>query len=158
MHARSCFSLLCLFLSFLRAVEPYVKLRSVETVSSRHPGMLLCSAYNFYPKQIRVTWLRDGKMVTSDVTSSDELSNGNWLYQIHSYLEYTPRPGEKITCMVEHASLKEPTLYDWDPMPESQRNKIAVGTAGLVLGLVLFLVGVIYYKRNATDRVLVPSS
>ncbi|XP_023256574.1 H-2 class II histocompatibility antigen, E-S beta chain-like isoform X1 [Seriola lalandi dorsalis] len=141
-----------------KPVEPYVKLRSVETVSSRHPGMLLCSAYNFYPKQIRVTWLRDGKMVTSDVTSSDELSNGNWLYQIHSYLEYTPRPGEKITCMVEHASLKEPTLYDWDPMPESQRNKIAVGTAGLVLGLVLFLVGVIYYKRNATDRVLVPSS
>ncbi|XP_022621885.1 rano class II histocompatibility antigen, A beta chain-like isoform X3 [Seriola dumerili] len=120
--------------------------------------MLLCSAYNFYPKQIRVTWLRDGKMVTSDVTSSDELSNGNWLYQIHSYLEYAPRPGEKITCMVEHATLKEPTLYDWDPMSESQQNKIAVGTAGLVLGLVLFLVGVIYYKKNATDRVLVPSS
>lgn len=45
--------------------------------------------------------------------STDELSNGNWLYQMYSYLEYTPIPGEKITCMVEHASLKKPKLYNW---------------------------------------------
>ncbi|XP_071325278.1 H-2 class II histocompatibility antigen, E-S beta chain-like [Trachinotus anak] len=142
-----------------KPVEPYVLLRSVKTESSKHPGMLLCSVYNFYPKRINVKWLRDGKMVTSDVTSTDELSNGNWLYQIHSHLEYTPRPGEKITCMVEHASLKEPKLYDWDPLAESQRNKTAVGTAGLVLGLVFLLAGVVYYiKKNATGRVLVPSS
>lgn len=94
-------------------VEPNVKMRSVEAAISKHPAMLVCSAHNFYPKPIRVTWLRDGKEVTSDVTSTDELSNGNWLYQIHSYLEYTPIPGEKITCMVEHASLMEPKFYDW---------------------------------------------
>lgn len=34
------------------------------------------------------------------------------------------------------------------PTPESQRNKIAVGTAGLLLGLVIFFGGLIYYKRN----------
>lgn len=115
--------------------------------------------YDFYPKQIRVTWLRNGKEVTSDVTSTDELPNGNWLYQMHSYLEFTPRPGEKITCMVEHASLMEPKLYDWDPKPESERNKIAVGSAGLLLGLVFFLPGLICYtKKNTTGRVLVPAS
>lgn len=93
--------------------EPNVKMRSVEAASSRHSAMLVCSAYDFYPKQIRLTWLRDGKEVTSDVTSTEELSNGNWLFQIHSYLEYTPIHGEKITCMVEHASLMEPKLYGW---------------------------------------------
>ncbi|XP_039973123.1 rano class II histocompatibility antigen, A beta chain-like [Xiphias gladius] len=142
-----------------RPVEPSdIRLRSAEAASSQHPSMLICSVYNFYPKQIRVTWLRDGKMWTSDVTSTDELSNGNWLYQIHSILEYTPRPREKITCMVEHASLKEPRLYDWDPMPESQRNKIAVGIAGLLLGLVFLIAGVIYYKKNISGLVLVPTS
>uniref|UniRef100_A0AAQ5XFU8 Uncharacterized protein n=1 Tax=Amphiprion ocellaris TaxID=80972 RepID=A0AAQ5XFU8_AMPOC len=30
-----------------------------------------------------------------------KLSNGNWLCQIHSYLEFTPKPGEKISCRVE---------------------------------------------------------
>ncbi len=94
-------------------VEPSVSLKSVEAVGSKHPSMLLCSAYNFYPKQIRVTWLRNGKEVTSDVTSTDELPNGNWLYQIHTYLEYTPTPGENISCMVKHASLVEPKLYGW---------------------------------------------
>lgn len=38
------------------------------------------------------------------------------------------------------------------PMPESQRNKIAVGTAGLLLGLVIFVGGLIYYKRNTSGK------
>ena len=53
--------------------------------------MLVCGVYNFYPKQIRVRWLRDGQEVTSDVTSTDELADGDWYYQIHSHLEYIPR-------------------------------------------------------------------
>nr|XP_020462827.1 rano class II histocompatibility antigen, A beta chain-like isoform X2 [Monopterus albus] len=141
-----------------RPVEPYVRLRSVEAPGNRHPGMLMCSVYDFYPKQIRVTWLRNGEEVTSGVMSTDELSNGNWLYQIHSYLEYTPRFGETISCVVEHASLIKPKKYDWVPMPESEKNKIAVGTAGLLLGLIFLLAGLIYYKKNSIGRVLVPTS
>ncbi len=75
--------------------------------------MLVCSAYNFYPKQIRVTWLRNGQEVTSDVSFTDAMSDGEWYYQIHSYLEHTPTAGEKITCMVEHLSLSEPVLHVW---------------------------------------------
>lgn len=94
-------------------VEPYVILRAVKSEGSKHPRVLVCSVYNFYPKQISVTWLRDGRETTSDVTSTDELSDGNWLHQVHSYLEFTPTPGEKISCRVEHASLMKPKLYDW---------------------------------------------
>lgn len=102
----------CIFGCFF-LVKPYVRLRSAEAGSSRHPAMLVCSAYGFYPKQIHLTWLRNGKKVTKDVTSTEELPNGNWLYQIHSHLEYTPRHGEKITCVVEHASLMDPEVHDW---------------------------------------------
>lgn len=103
----------CFVYGFFPQVEPSVRVRSVEAAGSKHPGMLVCSVYGFYPKQIRVAWLRNGKEVTSEVTSTEELPNGNWLYQMHSYLEFTPRPGETITCKVEHASLVEPGLYDW---------------------------------------------
>uniref|UniRef100_A0A4W6CHG3 Ig-like domain-containing protein n=1 Tax=Lates calcarifer TaxID=8187 RepID=A0A4W6CHG3_LATCA len=118
-------------------------------------SMLICSVYNFYPKQIRVTWLRDGKIVTADVTSTDELPNGNWLYQIHSYLEYTPRHGEKITCMVEHASLMRPKLYDWEPVSDPGMNKIMVGAAGLLLGLVFSVAGLIYFQMKSVGERLI---
>lgn len=80
---------------------------------SRYPAMLMCTAYNFYPKRIRVTWLRNGQEVTSGVSCSEVMSNGNWYYQIHSYLEYMPSPHEEITCMVEHASLSKPVFHVW---------------------------------------------
>uniref|UniRef100_A0A3Q1EAB2 DLA class II histocompatibility antigen, DR-1 beta chain-like n=1 Tax=Acanthochromis polyacanthus TaxID=80966 RepID=A0A3Q1EAB2_9TELE len=166
-----------------KPVEPTVKLKLVDVADSRHPSMLVCSAYGFYPKLIRVSWLRDGKETTTDVTSTEELSNGNWLYQIHSHLEFTPKSGEKISCRVEHASLMEPKLYDWgkrvgqkswrkmtfeklacnsdallvinvfsEPIVEAERNKYAVGSAGLLLGLLFFITGLIFYKKNSTGE------
>uniref|UniRef100_A0A3B3HEA9 Ig-like domain-containing protein n=1 Tax=Oryzias latipes TaxID=8090 RepID=A0A3B3HEA9_ORYLA len=110
-------------------VEPSVRVTPVVRQGSSHQAMLACSAYNFYPKQIRLTWLRNGEKVINYVTSTEELPDGNWLYQIHSYLEYTPSPREEITCMVEHS------------------NKIAVGTA-LLFGSFVFVAGLFFYKRT----------
>ncbi|XP_038132780.1 SLA class II histocompatibility antigen, DQ haplotype D beta chain-like [Cyprinodon tularosa] len=138
--------------------EPSVTLRAMKLPAGGHPALLTCGVYGFYPKPIRVSWLRDGQEVTADVTSTEEHSDGGWLYQVHSKMEYTPRSGEKISCRVEHASLKEPLIKDWDPsMPESERNQVAIGASGLILGLVLSLAGFIYYKRKARDLLPVPT-
>ncbi|XP_042247604.1 rano class II histocompatibility antigen, A beta chain-like [Thunnus maccoyii] len=111
--------------------------------------MLVCSAYDFYPKQIRLTWLRDGQEVTSAVSFSEVMPDGDFYYQIHSYLEYTPTRGEKITCMVEHFSLSEPMLQVWDPsLPVSQQIQIILGVCGLMLGFAFITSGFIYYKKK----------
>ncbi|KAG5277175.1 hypothetical protein AALO_G00114440 [Alosa alosa] len=140
-----------------KTIEPRVKLSLAKPFSDNHPGMLMCSAYNFYPKMIRVTWYRDGQKVTSDVSSTEELADGDWFYQIHSHLEFTPKPGEKITCVVEHASFKEPREFVWESsMPEAERNKVAIGAAGLVLGLVVSATGLLYYRKTSQGWMMAP--
>uniref|UniRef100_A0A8C9TWK0 Ig-like domain-containing protein n=1 Tax=Scleropages formosus TaxID=113540 RepID=A0A8C9TWK0_SCLFO len=122
-------------------VEPLVKVKSVRSGSQRHSTMLVCSA--------------DGKEVKTDVTSTEELYDGDWYYQIHSYLELTPTSGETIACQVEHSSLPKPKIYNWDPsMSDGERNKVIIGASGLVLGLILSLAGVIYYKKKSTGEIL----
>ncbi|KAI5622158.1 hypothetical protein C0J50_18542, partial [Silurus asotus] len=141
-----------------KTVEPEVKVRSVKQSDGSHPAMLICTAYNFYPKFINVTWLRNGQKIEGDVTSTEEMADGDWYYQVHSYLEYKPESGEEISCVVEHASFKKPMIYKWDPsMPVSDKSKIAIGASGLVLGIIISAAGFIYYKKKHSGRILVPT-
>lgn len=75
--------------------------------------MLECSVLGFFPREVRVSWLRDGAEVATDVSSTDVLANGDWSFQLHSYLEFTPRRREKMSCRVEHSSLEESLEVDW---------------------------------------------
>uniref|UniRef100_A0A667Z104 Ig-like domain-containing protein n=1 Tax=Myripristis murdjan TaxID=586833 RepID=A0A667Z104_9TELE len=109
----------CCYKSLTPLAPSLVTLRSVTPPGGKHTHMLMCSVYDFFPKHISVKWLRDGKVTTSDVTSTEELADGDWYYQIHSYLEFTPRSGEKISCMVEHISLSNPVIRDWGRNPEA---------------------------------------
>uniref|UniRef100_A0A669E8K7 Ig-like domain-containing protein n=1 Tax=Oreochromis niloticus TaxID=8128 RepID=A0A669E8K7_ORENI len=72
-------------------VKPFVRLHWTKPPVDHHPAILACSIYDFYPKYIKVTWLRNGQRVTSNTTTTEELPDADWFYQIHSYLEYTPR-------------------------------------------------------------------
>ncbi|XP_036417892.1 DLA class II histocompatibility antigen, DR-1 beta chain-like [Colossoma macropomum] len=137
-----------------KTVRPKIRLRSEKHASEGHPAMLMCSAYGFYPPAIDVYWLKDGKMVTGDVVSTEEMRNGNWYYQIHSHLEYTPTSGEKISCVVEHASSKEPLIYNWGgSFTDSDRDKIIIGASGFVLGIILSTAGFLYYKKKSPEFV-----
>ncbi|XP_049416516.1 rano class II histocompatibility antigen, A beta chain-like [Epinephelus fuscoguttatus] len=134
-------------------VQQLANLTSAPTIKInlvKRPSMLVCSAYNFYPKQIRMTWLRNGEEVTSAVSFSKVMSVGDWYYQIHSYLVHTPTREERMTCMVEHLTLSEPVLQVWDPsLPVTEWIKIGVGVFALMLGFVILISGFIYYKKKS---------
>lgn len=95
------------------SVKPKVVVRLLRSEVDLKPAMLMCSVYDYHPKGIKVSWLRDGEVISEGTSSTDELSNGDWHYQIHSYLEYKPRPGENISCVVEHESLTRPLIHTW---------------------------------------------
>lgn len=131
---------------------PTLKVTSVKQSSGTSPALLLCSAYSFYPQDIVLTWLKNGQEVTSGVSSTEVLSDGDLYYQIHSYLEYIPKPGEEMSCMVEHVTLPEPLVQVWDPhpsLPGPEKVKIIVGTVILVIGLTMLVIGWVKHKKRS---------
>ncbi|XP_068450315.1 rano class II histocompatibility antigen, A beta chain-like [Clinocottus analis] len=131
-------------------VEPSVTL--LETAGRGPDTMLVCSAYDFYPKLIRVTWLRNGREVTSGVTFSDTVSNGDWTYQLHSYLEFRPGRRDRVSCTVEHVGLSEPKIYHWDSsVGRSEVGFVVGGVGALLLGAVVLSSGLIKYRRASSS-------
>ncbi|XP_062398669.1 H-2 class II histocompatibility antigen, E-S beta chain-like isoform X2 [Sardina pilchardus] len=132
-----------------KKAEPEMMLKLTRASSGGQPAVLTCSTYSFYPTPIRMTWYRDGQEVTSDVVFSEELGDGDWYYQMHSSLVFTPKAGEKISCVVEHSSLKEPKELVWEPsMSNTEKYMVAMGVAEMVLGLSFAAAGLIYYKSR----------
>lgn len=59
------------------------------------------------------------------------------------------------TCLSTH--LSSCRLSSDPSMPESERNKIAIGASGLILGLILSLAGFIYYRRKVRGNCSIPA-
>uniref|UniRef100_A0A671QMJ5 Ig-like domain-containing protein n=1 Tax=Sinocyclocheilus anshuiensis TaxID=1608454 RepID=A0A671QMJ5_9TELE len=107
-----------------RKVPPVVTVRSNSKARYGQLTTLECHAYNFYPQAINVTWLLDGSEVTGDVVSTEFMDNGDWSYQMHSYLELVLHRGVPVSCRVEHSGLKEPLVTLWGETRFQGNNKI----------------------------------
>ncbi|XP_008297330.1 HLA class II histocompatibility antigen, DQ beta 1 chain-like isoform X2 [Stegastes partitus] len=127
-----------------KAVPPVSRMRSDRSGDSE---LLVCSSYNFYPPQIRQTWLKDGVvMADPPVSMVTEMPGGAWRYQVHSHLKVSPASGN-FTCMVEHISLPTPQLLE-PKRPESNTGPMVLGGVFLGLGLLVLLLSTGFYWRK----------
>uniref|UniRef100_A0A3B4WXU5 Ig-like domain-containing protein n=1 Tax=Seriola lalandi dorsalis TaxID=1841481 RepID=A0A3B4WXU5_SERLL len=85
-------------------VPPIVRVHQTKLTNYGERSMLECSVVGFFPQEVRVSWLRDGVEVSTDVSSTDVLPNEDWSFQLHSYLELTPKRGERVSCRVDHST------------------------------------------------------
>ncbi|KAL6461109.1 hypothetical protein MHYP_G00310750 [Metynnis hypsauchen] len=129
-----------------REVPPVVTVSFNEKSYYGQLTMLECHMYDFYPKDIAVTWLKDETVVNEGIFQSETMVNGDWTYQFHSYLELVLQQGEKVSCQVEHSSLKKPLVVLWDSSSLDNRiYKLSVGITSLILGLIVAVAGALYY-------------
>uniref|UniRef100_A0A8D2Q3A1 Ig-like domain-containing protein n=1 Tax=Varanus komodoensis TaxID=61221 RepID=A0A8D2Q3A1_VARKO len=115
--------------------------------------LLLCTAASFYPREIEVHWLKNGRLATEGVFYGEELHNGDWTYQTQVMLEDTPQRGDIYACQVEHASLETPITMQWEPRTSgSARSKVWMGVVGALLGMVYLAVGLSLYLRSRKGK------
>ncbi|XP_029437284.1 uncharacterized protein LOC115078499 [Rhinatrema bivittatum] len=93
------------------AVEPKIPIVSIhppfrdDWAESTHRGTIICAAKGFKPQAISITWLKDGKTVSSGISTEVPKKDGEGDYSIISSLELTKKDWDadtKFSCVVDH--------------------------------------------------------
>lgn len=140
-------------------VPPEVTVLPNNPVELGEPNILICFIDKFSPPVVNVTWLQNGKPVTTGVSETVFLPREDYLFRKFYYLPFLPSTEDVYDCKVEHWGLDEPLLKHWEfeartPLPETTENVVC--GLGLAVGLVGILVGTIFIikgmrKGNAAD-------
>ncbi|MGH0146238.1 UNVERIFIED_CONTAM: hypothetical protein FKN15_021946 [Acipenser sinensis] len=103
-----------------RKVPPEVRLLQKKAGHSAGSGVT-CHVTGFYPREVEVTWLRDGQgPLEEGVWSGEVLPNMDGTYQVRKTLTVSPEEQERhrYTCQVDHTSLGEKIEKEWGWLPE----------------------------------------
>ncbi|XP_072230055.1 class II histocompatibility antigen, M beta 1 chain-like [Leuresthes tenuis] len=130
-----------------KAVPPTARLTAVNR--SDDSEVLVCSAYNFYPPQIRLSWLKDGVVIPDPPgLGVTEMPGGAWRYQVHSHLDQRLHTGRNITCMVEHMGLTQQLRLGRSEL-RSDAVTLPVGGSVLAVGLSVLMASIAFlYKKT----------
>uniref|UniRef100_A0A8C0ISV7 Ig-like domain-containing protein n=1 Tax=Chelonoidis abingdonii TaxID=106734 RepID=A0A8C0ISV7_CHEAB len=125
------------------------KVRPTARVSDRssHDRLttLSCKVSGFYPRDITVTWLKNGESRQQETYSEGILPSGDGTYQTWVTMEIDPKIKAHYSCQVEHESLLEPLSVPWEPSNSLIPIVAGVITAVLLIGVII---GVVIWKKK----------
>nr|XP_004660784.2 beta-2-microglobulin [Jaculus jaculus] len=115
--ARAALPLLLLLLTLvgLHAIQraPRVQVYSRHPAENGKPNFLNCYVSGFHPPEITVDILKNGKAMEK-VERSDLAFSKDWSFYLLAYTEFTPSNSDHYACRVEHSTLTEPKIVNWD--------------------------------------------
>ncbi|XP_053152614.1 class I histocompatibility antigen, F10 alpha chain-like isoform X2 [Hemicordylus capensis] len=134
--------------TLLRRERPTVKV----TRKAGSDGMEthICRAHGFYPKEIDIDWMKDGKVWTED-TFLGQGPNSDGTYHSWLSVEMDPKDRGHYRCCIRHDSLEEPVDFVWEDSASLPVGAI-VGAILAVAAAVLLVTGIVLYIRKRQQR------
>ncbi|KAM5151950.1 IgG receptor FcRn large subunit p51-like [Mantella aurantiaca] len=122
-----------------------------KVVTENKASTMTCTATEFYPPDIRITWLRDNQLLENSELGEITL-NEDRTFSVKSIVTITPSSGDHgkiFSCKVQHASLPEPRKEDFQLDIKGESNTVVI--VGVIVGLfcliLTIVVGILVYKR-----------
>ncbi|XP_053147179.1 H-2 class II histocompatibility antigen, A-U alpha chain-like [Hemicordylus capensis] len=130
-------------------VPPKVTVYPEKPVELGDPNILICLVNAFSPPVVNITWLKNGQEVMGSAAETDFYPNKDNTFHKFSYLTFIPGADDIYFCRVEHWSLEQPLVKEWnpntpEPLPETAEDLVcglglAVGIVGIIMGIVLII-------------------
>ncbi|XP_072422646.1 SLA class II histocompatibility antigen, DQ haplotype C beta chain-like isoform X2 [Chiloscyllium punctatum] len=115
----------------------------------RGQRVLLCEVRNFAPAEVKVSWLRDGAVITDGRETVSVVPQDDRTFQARSYLTLSGHVDCSYSCQVEHQALGRkllvPLEHAWTITSEAALT--IIGAVLGLLGLSFALVTTILYCR-----------
>ncbi|XP_066471740.1 major histocompatibility complex class I-related gene protein-like [Tiliqua scincoides] len=136
--------------TLLRKERPVVKV----TRKDSHEGLetLLCRAHGFYPKEIDVTWRKDGEVREGDTFRGVVGPNADGTYYTWLSIEIDPKERSHYRCHVEHDGLEKPLDLAVEESASVPGWLIAVGIVSGVLAALLLAVVIVVVLKKCPEK------
>uniref|UniRef100_UPI00398EA0D6 class I histocompatibility antigen, F10 alpha chain-like isoform X1 n=2 Tax=Pristiophorus japonicus TaxID=55135 RepID=UPI00398EA0D6 len=136
---------------FARKVQPEVFISRSDPNRQDKLPTLSCLVTGFYPIDIKVIWLRIGEPV-SESHSSGVRPNHDGTHQIKKEIEVHAGDEDQYSCQIEHSSLAEAKVYQWE-IPENTgvRSHLNI-IIGLIVALATFgIIGIVIWIKQRRE-------
>ncbi|XP_051515984.1 hereditary hemochromatosis protein homolog isoform X2 [Myxocyprinus asiaticus] len=147
---RVCVPRLKMFYKHSKAIIDQ-KVRPEATIRRQRTSALICVVTGFYPKEITVEWIIDGKKPL-DGTSTGLLPNHDQTYQVQMSIELSDAT-HNYSCQIEHSSLQEPMVLTWDGS-SGMANENSSKHIGLIAALIVVFIVIIVIFCFIMKRVI----
>ncbi|XP_077303652.1 natural cytotoxicity triggering receptor 3 ligand 1-like isoform X2 [Lithobates pipiens] len=121
-----------------------------KVVTESKASTMTCTATEFFPPDIRVTWLRgDQRLQNSEM--GEITPNDDWTFSVKSTVIITPSDEDReriFSCRVQHASLPEPKRVDFQLDIRNINIGLYLGIGGAIFVCLITVLGIWCYRRS----------